>query len=162
MGPKDKHYISRGSKAVALPLPGIEHGKRILASVVETRARDGPGSTWVSVPIGNEDLSRGFKDISFQQLNNAANHAARWLSEHLPGSSEPFQCFAYAGPKDFRYPILAVAAVKIQKVMVLPSPLVTAEAQLRILEKKKCTVCSATRVPVNRSSTAISYSLLTL
>ncbi|KAE8306517.1 AMP-binding enzyme [Aspergillus transmontanensis] len=128
------------AQTIALPLPGIEHGKRILASVVETRARDGPESTWVSVPIDNEDLSRGFEDISFQQLNNAANHAARWLSEHLPGTSEPFQCFAYAGPKDFRYPILAVAAAKIQKVMVLPSPLVTAEAQLRILENKRCTV----------------------
>ncbi|GMF77184.1 unnamed protein product [Aspergillus oryzae] len=141
MGPKDKHYISRGwrerksphslthspshtsrslnnmAQTIPLPLSGIEHGKRILASVVETRARDGPESTWVSVPIDNEDLSRGFKDISFQQLNNAANHAARWLGEHLPGTSEPFQCFAYAGPKDFRYPILAVAAAKIQKVV---------------------------------------------
>ncbi|KAE8133478.1 hypothetical protein BDV38DRAFT_274310 [Aspergillus pseudotamarii] len=99
------------TQTIALPLPGIEHGKRILASVVETRARDGPGSTWVSVPIDNEDLSRGFKDVSFQRLNNAANHAARWLSEHLPGTSEPFQCFAYTGPKDFRYPVLAMLRI---------------------------------------------------
>ncbi|KAE8360421.1 hypothetical protein BDV27DRAFT_161686 [Aspergillus caelatus] len=130
-----------GLFGIALPLPGIEHGKRILASVVETRARDGPGSTWVSVPIDNEDLSRGFKDISFQQLNNAANHAARWLSEHLPGSSEPFQCFAYAGPEDFGILFSLLRLLRSRKwYMVLPSPLVTAEAQLRILEKKKCTV----------------------
>ncbi|PYH40575.1 putative AMP-binding enzyme [Aspergillus saccharolyticus JOP 1030-1] len=120
------------------PLPGIYHGQRFLATVVETRAQD--NSPWVSVPIDETDLSRGFRDISFQQLNNAANHAAHWLQQNLPATTEPFQCFAYAGPKDFLYPILAVAAAKIQKVIVLPSPLITPEAQLRIFRQKKCTV----------------------
>ncbi|KAL1859416.1 putative NRPS-like protein biosynthetic cluster [Paecilomyces lecythidis] len=122
------------------PLPGVDHGKRIPTSVIEKRAQDGPNSPWISVPIDEQNLSAGYRDISFQQLNNAANSAAHWLSQNLPETSEPFQCFAYAGPKDLRYPILAVAAAKLKKVMVLPSPLVTPEAQLRILEKKKCTV----------------------
>ncbi|KAE8385139.1 hypothetical protein BDV23DRAFT_188563 [Aspergillus alliaceus] len=69
-----------------------------------------------------------------------ANHAAWWLSEYPPETSEPFQCIAYSGPKDFRFAILALAAAKLQEVMVLPSPLVTGEAQLRILEKKNCTI----------------------
>lgn len=137
------------------PIPGIEHGNRILASVIETRALDKHTHPWVSVPINDADLSRGYKDLSFWQLNNAANHAAQWLSQQL--SAEPFQCFAYAGPKDLRYPILAVAAAKLQKVvgrhshfaralltpqslqMILPSPLVTPDAQMRIFEKKNCT-----------------------
>ncbi|PYH83985.1 putative AMP-binding enzyme [Aspergillus uvarum CBS 121591] len=122
------------------PLPGIQHGQRILASVVESRAKNEPNSAWVSVPIDDADLSRGFREISFQQLNNAANHAAHWLHQHLPATTEPFQCFAYAGPKDFRYAILAVAAAKLQKVIVLPSPLITPEAQLRIFRQKNCTV----------------------
>ncbi|RAL10367.1 putative AMP-binding enzyme [Aspergillus homomorphus CBS 101889] len=122
------------------PLPGIQHGRRILATVVETRAKNEPNSPWISVPIDDADLSRGYRDISFQQLNNAANHAARWLHENLLASTEPFQCFAYAGPKDFRYPILAVAAAKLQKVIVLPSPLITPEAQLRIFRQKSCTL----------------------
>ncbi|BCS13310.1 AMP-binding enzyme [Aspergillus luchuensis] len=122
------------------PLPGVEHGKRILTSVIEARAKANNTPAWVSVPINDQDLSQGFRDISFKELNNAANHAAHWLKQNLPPTSEPFQCFAYAGPKDLRYQILAVAAAKVQKVMVLPSPLVTAEAQLHILEKKGCTV----------------------
>ncbi|XRM40652.1 hypothetical protein ABZX51_003961 [Aspergillus tubingensis] len=122
------------------PLPGVKHGQRILTSVIEARAKANNTPAWVSVPINDQDLSQGFRDISFKELNNAANHAAHWLKQNLPPTSEPFQCFAYAGPKDLRYQILAVAAAKVQKVMVLPSPLVTAEAQLHILEKKGCTV----------------------
>ncbi|EHA18576.1 hypothetical protein ASPNIDRAFT_176195, partial [Aspergillus niger ATCC 1015] len=122
------------------PLPGVQHGQRILTSVIEARAKADNTPPWVSVPINDQDLSQGFRDISFKELNNAANHAAHWLKTNLPPTSEPFQCFAYAGPKDLRYQILAVAAAKVQRVMVLPSPLVTPEAQLHILEKKGCTV----------------------
>ncbi|PYI02362.1 AMP-binding enzyme [Aspergillus sclerotiicarbonarius CBS 121057] len=122
-----------------LPIPGVKHGRRILTSVIEAHAKD-KSEPWVSVPVDGQDLSQGYRDISFSGLNNAANHAAHWLRENLPETTEPFQCFAYAGPKDLRYPILAVAAAKLQKVMVLPSPLVTAEAQLQILEKKGCTI----------------------
>ncbi|KAB8223973.1 putative AMP-binding enzyme [Aspergillus novoparasiticus] len=125
--------------SATFPLPGVTHGKRILATVIENRAQDGTNTNpWISLPINDQDLSAGYRDITFQQLNNAANHAARWLSQALPETSEPFQCFAYAGPKDLRYAILAVAVAKLQKVMVLPSPLITPEAQLRILEKKNC------------------------
>ncbi|KAJ5156626.1 AMP-binding enzyme [Penicillium capsulatum] len=120
--------------------PGVEYGKRIPISVIESRAQNPDDKPWVSVPINEEDLSRGFKDISFRQLNNWANHAAHWLSQNLPQTDEPFQSFAYAGPKDLRYPILATAVAKLQKVMILPSPLITPEAQMRVLDAKKCTV----------------------
>lgn len=96
------------------PLPGVKHGKRILTSVIEERAKG--EESWLSLPIDATNLSLGFKDLTYKQLNNAANHAAYWLSQNLP-SSEPFQCFAYAGPKDLRWPILAVAAAKVQKVV---------------------------------------------
>ncbi|KAK2734199.1 putative NRPS-like protein biosynthetic cluster [Myotisia sp. PD_48] len=124
--------------STAFPLPDVVHGNRILTTVIEIRAKDSTTEPWVSVPVNNNDLSAGFRDITFQQLNNAANHAARWLNQTLPQTSEPFQAFAYAGPKDLRYAFLAVAAAKLQKVIVLPSPLLTADAQLRILEKTKC------------------------
>lgn len=99
------------------PLPGVKHGDRILASVIEQRARDGSDEPWVSVPVNDQDLSQGYRDISFWQLNNYANQAAKWLEENLPDTDESFQCFAYAGPKDLRYSILAVAASKLQKVV---------------------------------------------
>jgi hypothetical protein len=99
------------------PLSGVTHGKRILVSVVENKASHDIGKPWVSVPVNDQNLSEGFKDVSFRQLNNYANHAAQWLHENLPRTSQPFQCLAYAGPKDLRYPILALAAAKLQKVV---------------------------------------------
>ena len=102
--------------STTFPLPGIEHGKRILTAVIEQRAKDGASEPWLSVPVDETNLSIGYKDLTFWQLNNASNRAAHWLSENLP-TGEPFQCLAYAGPKDLRYPILAVAAAKAQKVV---------------------------------------------
>ena len=99
------------------PLPGIQHGNRILISVIEHWAKNDPDSPWVSVPIDEEDLSRGYRDLTFRHLDDAANRAAQWLRSHLPASSEPFQCFAYTGPNDLRYPALAVAAGKLEKVV---------------------------------------------
>jgi acyl-CoA synthetase (AMP-forming)/AMP-acid ligase II len=99
------------------PIPGVKHGERILVSVVENRASDESGNPWVSVPVDDQDLSQGFKNITFRQLNNYANHAAQWLTENLPETSEAFECVADAGPKDLRYPILALAAAKLQKVV---------------------------------------------
>ncbi|CAI7665550.1 unnamed protein product [Penicillium pancosmium] len=122
---------------VAFPAAADE-GKLITISAVERRANDDSRNPWTSVPVNDQDLSQGYKDISFRQLNNYTNHAAHWLSENLPPSSEPFQSFAYAGPKDLRYPILALAAAKLQKVIVLPSPLITPDAQTRILNAKNC------------------------
>lgn len=99
------------------PLPGVQHGQRVIVSAIESRTRSSTDKPWVSVPVNEQDLSQGHRDISFRQLNNYANHAVRWLSDSLAETSKPFQCFAYAGPKDLRYPILAVAAAKLQKVV---------------------------------------------
>lgn len=103
------------SASTIFPVSGVEHGKRIITSVIEQRAKN-KDNVWVSLPVDETDLSLGFKDITFWQFNNAANHAANWLNQNLP-ASKPFECFAYAGPKDLRYPILAVAAAKVQKVV---------------------------------------------
>ena len=102
---------------LSLPLPGVQHGQRILLSVIDDRARTEPNSTWVSMPVDDQDLARGYKSITYGQFSNAVNHAAHWLVEHLPFAEDPFQPFAYAGPKDLRYPILAVAAGKVGRVV---------------------------------------------
>lgn len=101
------------------PLPATEHDRSIPVSAIESRARNA-SNTWASVPVNDQDLSQGFKDISFWQFNNYANHAAHWLNQNLPQTSEEFQSFAYAGPKDLRYSFLEVAAAKLQKVVGSP------------------------------------------
>lgn len=105
------------TKMATFPLPGIQHGNRILFSAIEQRAKNDPDSSWVSAPIDNNDLSRGYKEITFAEFDNTVDHAVHWLQQNLRASDEPFQSFAYAGPKDLRYPIIAAAAGKQQKVV---------------------------------------------
>lgn len=118
------------------------HGTRLLVSMIDHHAMMKPNDPWVSLPVDDDDLSKGYKDISWRQFGNGVNHAVRWLKEELPASmfSAPFQAFGYVGPKDLIYPILTVAAAKLGLVIVLPSSSVTPLARTRILEQKNCTV----------------------
>lgn len=100
-----------------LPLPGVQHGHRIVISIIDQIAAETPQAAWVSVPVSESDLSKGWKDISYAQLNNAVGHAVSWLKANLPASADDFQPFAYLGPKDLRYAAFAVAAAKLGKVV---------------------------------------------
>lgn len=88
-------------------------GERLIVSLIDSFAKDDPAKVWASIPVDDEDLSKGFRDIHYAQLSNAINHAAWWLDSTLGRSKHPFETFAYAGPKDLRYPILTVATVKV-------------------------------------------------
>ena len=97
-------------------IPEAQHGRRIIISVIDELAKQEPGSPWVSVPQDENDLSRGYKDITYGDLANAVNHATHWLRGNL-SLSEAFQPFVYNGPRDLRYPIFAAAAAKLEKVV---------------------------------------------
>lgn len=95
-------------------------GARLIVSMIDHWAAVDPDKVYASVPT-SEDLAEGFLDVTYKQLATAINHASSWLDEEL-GICEKgsFNTFAYAGPKDLRYPILAVAAVKVgRKVSVV-------------------------------------------
>lgn len=102
------------------------HGERLLASLIDSHATNDPGRAWASVPQDENDLSKGFVDLTYEQFANAINHASWWLENNLDKAMAPFETIAYAGPKDLRYPILAVAAVKIGK-KVAASPVLLDE-----------------------------------
>ena len=89
-----------------------KHGKRLIASLIDSHAINDPGRAWASVPQDDNDLSKGFVDLTYKQLANAINHASWWLEKSLDPAMASFETIAFAGPKDLRYPIIAVAAVK--------------------------------------------------
>lgn len=91
---------------------GNARGERLIPIVIDDYAKKEPGRVWVSIPRNETALVEGYEDITYKQFANAINHAAWWLEHALSGCGESSQTFAYAGPKDLRYPILAVAAVK--------------------------------------------------
>ena len=83
--------------------------------MIDSYAINDPSKVWASAPLDNDDLTAGFRDISYKELANAVNHACWWLRHTIPDTTTAFETLAYAGPKDLRYPILALAAVKCGK-----------------------------------------------
>ena len=62
-------------------------GDLSIISALDRRAKLEPESIWVSIPKDNNDLSRGFRDISYKQFANAVEYASAWLDGAL-GSGE--------------------------------------------------------------------------
>ncbi|KAL9017666.1 MAG: hypothetical protein Q9185_005000 [Variospora sp. 1 TL-2023] len=90
------------------------YGERLVVSLIDEYALNEPNRPWVAIPRSDDNLADGFVDITFEQFAKAINRAAAWLDQVLGASdgSSSFETFAYAGEKDIRYPIMAVAAVK--------------------------------------------------
>ncbi|MCJ1350457.1 MAG: hypothetical protein MMC33_000438 [Icmadophila ericetorum] len=93
--------------------------------MVDTCAADEFSRVWASVLVDGDDLSKGFKP---------------WLTENVGGTANDFETVAYGGPKDLRYPILAVAMVKVGKKLLLCSPFATMEGQKHIPNVTDCKV----------------------
>ena len=97
-----------------------EYSRRLVPTVVDEIARSEPGKVYAAIPVSSGDLDAGFRDITFAQFASAINGAAWWLERELGKSSE-FRTLAYLGPNDIRYPIIAIAAVKVgYKVSTTP------------------------------------------
>lgn len=90
-------------------------GCRLLVTLIDQYAATDPSPVWAVVPTDEGDLSKGFKDITYREFANAINIAAAWLQDHLPPLEQDFETIAYAGPKDVRYPVIAVAAAKLRR-----------------------------------------------
>lgn len=90
-----------------------EPGSRTIVTLIDQYASEDPSRVWAVVPIEDSNLSKGFKSITYGELANAISHAALWLQQNLDPSVTALETIAYAGPKDIRYPIIAVAAAKV-------------------------------------------------
>ncbi|MCJ1313131.1 hypothetical protein MMC25_006808 [Agyrium rufum] len=100
------------------PIPkGLEPGRRLLPVVVDHCAKRAPTRVWASVPR-QENLAEGFRDLTYRDFANAINRAAWWLESVVGKGRGQFEAFAYTGPNDLRYPVLAMAAIKVGKTIV--------------------------------------------
>jgi acyl-coenzyme A synthetase/AMP-(fatty) acid ligase len=90
-------------------------GERLIGRLIDEFADRDPTRVWASIPVDNDDLSKGYQDITYGQFANAINHAAWWLEEQMKANIKYVETIAYAGPKDLRYPVIAVAALKLGK-----------------------------------------------
>jgi acyl-coenzyme A synthetase/AMP-(fatty) acid ligase len=94
--------------------------QRLLPQIIDFNAEAHPTKLYAIIPQ-SELLSDGLYEFTYKQFADSINHISRWLDELL-GKSQSFDTIAYIGPKDVRYSILAVAAIKTgRKVSIVPA-----------------------------------------
>ncbi len=99
-------------------------GKRLLPVLIDQYALEEPQRSWASIPKDDDDISKGFQEVTYRQFAKAINKASWWLEAQLGPSHESFETIAYVGPKDLVYPVLTMAAVKVgRKVGEVAFPL---------------------------------------
>ena len=94
--------------------PEPPRGHRLLSAIIDDYATVAPDKVYAIIPVNDNDLSHGFKNVTYRQFANAINAASWWLESTL-GQSHSFDTFAYYGLRDLRYIILIVAAAKVQR-----------------------------------------------
>lgn len=88
------------------------YGKRLLPQIIDSWAKKEPSKLYAVTPRSNE--AKDLVDITYGQFANAINAIAWWLDEKLgPSKDLTFPCFAYLGPKDLQYAIIAMSAQKV-------------------------------------------------
>ena len=87
------------------------HDHRIITNAIDDIARDAPNTPYASIPLSTK-LEDGFRDITYAQHAAAINRTADWLEKEL-GTDFQNEILPYIAVSDLRYPILLLAALKI-------------------------------------------------
>ena len=85
-------------------------GATLLPTRLDELAQNKPLNVYGSMPR-TTNLQDGFDDVNYKTLANAVNQCVTFLQSHVQDASG-FEALAYVGPVDFRYSILAFAAMK--------------------------------------------------
>ena len=85
-------------------------GRRLLTTLIDERAKTNHVRPFASIPR-TIDAADGYRDISYRTFANAINRLAQWIITQV-GTSTRYESLVYLGPGDFRYQLLAMAAVK--------------------------------------------------
>jgi acyl-coenzyme A synthetase/AMP-(fatty) acid ligase len=107
---------------------------KLLHVALDERALTDPSSAWASVPYDDDDLSKGYEEITFAVLANAVNKLA-WYINSVVGPANDFETIAYIGQADMRYQIMAIAVQKTQHKALFSSHLHSATAHLSLMER---------------------------
>lgn len=140
------------ASAPAKPL----YGQRLISHVIDERAKDRHPRPFASVSRSS-NVKDGFEDISYVRLANAINRAAGWLRDTF-GSPEKPETVMYMAPFDFRYQILALAAVKSNHVMFFPSPRNAPDALSTLLQQASCDKVVSSATPPRPLQTVLEQS----
>jgi acyl-coenzyme A synthetase/AMP-(fatty) acid ligase len=94
-------------------------GERLIPVMIDQLAISHPDRLHSAIPLAENDLSKGFKEVTYKQLANVINKASWWLDSKFGKSTGDFETFAYIGPRDLRYVVLHIAATKVGRVVCI-------------------------------------------
>ena len=93
-------------------LPG-EYGRRLLPFTIDTISQREPGRQWASLPRDDDNLSKGYLDVSYAAFANAINRMAFFIEKAVGRAEDNApKCIAYIGAPDTRYHIMSMATAK--------------------------------------------------
>lgn len=95
-----------GNKALSLQFTGD-----LISHLIDKRATLTPNAVYAEYPVSALTYRDGYRKITYREMANAVNGAAKWLVDTL-GAGQDFETLAYIGPNDVRYPVLILGAVK--------------------------------------------------
>ncbi|KPI44515.1 uncharacterized protein AB675_8542 [Cyphellophora attinorum] len=111
-----------------------QHGKRLLHVTIDEIAWDDPDRPYASLPYDDDNLSKGYEDITFAVLANAINKLA-WHIQSCLGTDSDLHTYTYIGTPDLRYQIMSMATAKLSKRVLFSSHMHSTEAHLNLMFK---------------------------
>ena len=124
--------------------PSPPYGRRLAVNIIDERARSHHARPYFSLPLGAHPRD-GFRDVTYAAMARAVDRACWLLDERLGPATPALETFGWvAAPTDFRYIMLAFAAMKGGRKAHFPSPRNSVEAHLALVDE--C-VCGAFLVP---------------
>lgn len=97
--------------------------KQLLPNVIDGLAQTRPNALYAMIPNSFTTYEKRFRKVTYRQLANAINGAAKLLVDELgPGDGSTSQVLAYVGPNDIGYICLILGAVKAGHKLLLLSP----------------------------------------
>ncbi|GKZ26995.1 putative NRPS-like protein biosynthetic cluster [Aspergillus brasiliensis] len=108
-----------------------------LLEILDHYARLRPDAIFAEYPHSPSTYSQGYRKITYLDLANAVNGAAKWLIDNI-GIGDGSTKLAYIGPNDVRYSVLTLAAIKAGYSMFFPSPRNSVRVQHELLHHLRC------------------------
>jgi acyl-CoA synthetase (AMP-forming)/AMP-acid ligase II len=97
-------------------------GQRLLAHVLDYRAKEEPAGLFGTVPLVVDDHRPGWRKVTYGEIARAVDFTAWWIEKHL-GLGTKAETLTYMGANDIRYIIMSIACFKTRHSVSCPSRL---------------------------------------
>ncbi|KAL8791203.1 MAG: hypothetical protein Q9213_000160 [Squamulea squamosa] len=115
-----------------------DFGKRLLPIVLDQWAKDEPGRLYAITPP-LDTSSQSMNGVSMLQMAHAVDVTAWWLTMTF-GGSHSYQCLAYIGASDIRYPMVHLASMKLGWKLILLGTRNSGAQNRSILRRTECSI----------------------